>query len=316
MNKAQQNRIIVASSLFILLIAASFIFGATVFIVGLVAILTSFIVEILASKARKETFDWTTFWITPLVITLLTTPTIIDQVWMIAVATAFGVFFAKSIWGGQDKNVFNPATVGLIFIALAFPIFVNSFMDPLTMIATPVTPATIFKNNPTEIYNTMSLWQLLMGRYAGGIGTTFKLGILILGGLLMVLRISDWKIPFTFLGTYFVFSLVNFAFKGFGMNSFIYATYSILLGHLLFAVMFVATDPQTAPLYTKGKIIYGVLLGFITWIIQNIWIFNTLAPNTEGIIYSVTFMNAVVGLIDVWTVPKIKNVPQIEEVLE
>jgi len=316
MNKAQQNRIIVASSLFILLIAASFIFGATVFIVGLVAILTSFIVEILASKARKETFDWTTFWITPLVITLLTTPTIIDQVWMIAVATAFGVFFAKSIWGGQDKNVFNPATVGLIFIALAFPIFVNSFMDPLIMIATPVTPATIFKNNPTEIYNTMSLWQLLMGRYAGGIGTTFKLGILILGGLLMVLRISDWKIPFTFLGTYFVFSLVNFAFKGFGMNSFIYATYSILLGHLLFAVMFVATDPQTAPLYTKGKIIYGVLLGFITWIIQNIWIFNPLAPNTEGIIYSVTFMNAVVGLIDVWTVPKIKNVPQIEEVLE
>ncbi|WP_264229418.1 RnfABCDGE type electron transport complex subunit D [Acholeplasma laidlawii] len=313
MNKSQQSRIFVASALFILLIAASFIFGATVFIVGALAILTSFVVEILSSKARKETFDWTSFWITPLVITLLTTPTIIDQVWMVSIATAFGVFFAKSIWGGQDKNVFNPAMVGLIFIALAFPIYVNNFLEPVSGLASPQTLATIFKNSPGQIMTTYSLWDVLLGNYAGAIGTTFKLGIIILGLLMMVVRISDWRIPLTFVGTYFVLSLIN-GFTKTGVNPFMYATYSILMGHLMFAVMFVSTDPQTAPLYNKGKFIYGIGLGFITWIIQNIWVFNPLAPNTEGIIYSVTFMNAVVGLIDVWTVPKVKDIPNLEEV--
>lgn len=314
MNTAQRNRIIVASSLFLLLIAASFIFGATVFIIGAIGIATSFVVEILNSVARKEKFDWTTFTITPLIITLLTTPTIIDQVWMVAVATAFGVFFAKAIWGGEGKNVFNPAMVGLIFIALAFPVHVNSFFDPIAGIASTATPATIFKNLPTDIVNGFSYWDLMIGNYAGAIGTTFKLGILILGLFFMVLRISDWKIPVTFLGSYFLLSLFNFLLKGHGVESFTYATYSLLMGHLLFAAMFVATDPQTTPLYFKGKLIFGVMLGFVTWIIQNVWLFNPLAPNTEGIIYSITFMNAVTGLIDVWTVPKVKEIPSVEEV--
>ncbi|WP_162146897.1 RnfABCDGE type electron transport complex subunit D [Acholeplasma granularum] len=312
MNKSQQSRIFVASALFILLIAASFIFGATVFIIGAVAIVTSFIVEILSSKARKETFDFTSFWITPLVITLLTTPTIISEVWMVSIATAFGVFFAKSLWGGQDKNVFNPAMVGLIFIALAFPVQVNNFLNPVLNVIAPVTPATQFKTNPTSVLNTYSYWALLMGNYPGALGTTFKLGILILGTLLMVFKISDWKIPTTFLGAYFVLSLIN-GFTKTGINPFTYAVYSLLMGHLLFAALFVATDPQTAPLYTKGKIIYGLMLGIVTWMIQNVWVFNKLAPNTEGIIYSVTFMNAVVGLIDVWTIPKVKEIPALEE---
>ncbi|MBN3490047.1 RnfABCDGE type electron transport complex subunit D [Acholeplasma equirhinis] len=314
MNIAQRNRIIVASSLFLLLIAASFIFGPTVFIIGLVAIATSFIIEFLNSVARKEKFDWTTFWITPLIITLLTTPTIIDQVWMVAVATGFGVFFAKAIWGGEGKNVFNPATVGLIFIALSFPVYVLNFFDPVAQLATTVTPAVTFKSNPGVIVQGFQFMDLLLGNYAGGLGTTFKLGILILGLLLMVLKISDWKIPVTFLGTYFVFSLINYLSKGIAFgDAFVYSGYSIFMGHLLFAAMFVAVDPQTQPLYFKGRLIYGVLLGFVTWIIQNIWLFNPSAPNTDGIIYSITFMNAVVGLIDVWTVPKVKDVPLVVE---
>lgn len=313
MNKAQINRIIVACSLFVLLIISAFIFGWTVFLIGLVAIATSFVVEILNSKLRKEKFDWTSFAITPLVITLLTTPTIINQVWMVAVATAFGVFFAKAIFGGEGKYIFNPATVGLIFIALAFPVYVNSFLDPVLGEATTSTLASIFKNTPDTIVSNYSILDLLTGNYAGAIGTTFKLGILVLGIVLMALRITDWKIPVTFLGVYFLISLVNFLGKGYGADSFLYALYSILLGHLLFAAMFVATDPQTVPLYGKGKWIYGVLLALITWIIQNIWVFNPSAPNTEGIIYSITFMNAVVGLLDVLTVPKVKEVPAMEE---
>src|SRR5690606_2696466 len=269
MNIAQRNRIIVASILFMLLIAASFIFGPTVFLIGLVAIATSFIIEFLSSVARKEKFDWTTIWYTPLIITLLTTPTIIDQVWMVAVATGFGVFFAKAIWGGEGKYVFQPAMVGLIFIALAFPVYTLNFFDPVNNQATTSTLAVIFKNNPGQIFTNYSIKDLMIGMYAGGLGTTFKIGILVFGVVLMLYRISDWKIPLTFLGSYFLLSFVKFLLTGvaFG-DSFMYAVYSILMGHLLFVAMFVATDNQIQPLYTKGRIIYGILLGLVTWIIQ------------------------------------------------
>ncbi|WP_162163957.1 RnfABCDGE type electron transport complex subunit D [Acholeplasma hippikon] len=313
MNIAQRNRIIVAASLFSILLASATIFGPTVFLIGLAGIATSFVVEFLNSKLRKEKFDWTSFAITPLVITLLTTPTIISQVWMVVVATAFGVFFAKALFGGEGKYIFNPATVGLIFIALAFPVYVNNFFDPVAGEATTQTLATIFKNTPNTIVENFKILDLLMGNYAGAIGTTYKLGILILGIVLMVLQITDWRVPVTFLGGYFVLSLINFLGKGYGANAFVYALYSVLMGHLLFSAMFVATDPQTVPLYKKGRWIYAAILALITWMIQNIWAFNPLAPNTEGTIYSITLMNAVVGLIDVATVPKVKENPVMEE---
>ncbi len=317
MNKGQRNRIIVGSSLLLLLIAASIIFGTTIFFIALAALVTAWVVEFLSSILRKEKFDWTSWFITPLIITLMTTPTIIDQVWIVVVATAFGIFFAKSIFGGQDKNIFNPATVGLIFIALSFPVFVNTFLDPSTLIASSSTPATVFKLTPNIIVANFSHWELLLGNYPGAIGTTFKLGILVLGIILMVLRVSDWKIPVLFLGTYFIASFILFLTQGkdFG-TAFNYATYAVLMGHLLFASMFIATDPQTAPLYDSGKIIYAIALGVITFLIQNVTPINRLAANTEGTIFSITFMNAVVGLIDVWTVPKVKVAPELQEVTE
>ena len=316
MNTGQRNRIIMGSALLLLLIAASFIFGATIFIIALAALATAWVVEFLSSILRKEKFDWTSWYITPLIITLMTTPTIINQLWIIVVATAFGIFFAKSLFGGQDKNVFNRATVGLIFIALSFPVFVNTFLDPVTLIAGSQTPAINFKLTPDVVVSSFTHWQLLLGQYPGALGTTFKLGILVLGVILMILKVSDWKIPVLYLGTYFVLSLIFFVSAGRGMDAFNYASYSVLLGHLLFASMFIATDPQTGPLYSKGRIIYAVALGLITFLIQNVTFINKLAANTEGTIFAITFMNAVVGLIDVWTVPKVKVVPELQEVTE
>jgi Na+-transporting NADH:ubiquinone oxidoreductase subunit B len=322
MNIGQRNRIIVSSALFILLIAASFIFGATVFLIALTALLTSWVVEFLTSLARKEKFDWTSWLVTPLVITLMTTPVILDQVWIVAVGTAFGIFFAKSIFGGQDKNIFNPATVGLIFIALSFPVFINSFINPLNGDISTITPAMSFKLNPSTFLDPaqtsfLTPWQLLQGYYPGAIGTTFKLGILILGIILMVLRVTDWKTPVLYLGTYFVLAFVNFLLGGNGFtDSLTLSGLSLLMGHLLFASMFIATDTQTSPLYNKGKIIYGIALGVITFLIQTPTFINKQAPNTEGAIYAITFMNAVVGLIDVMTVPKVKVAKELQEVTE
>ena len=64
MNIGQRNRIIVSSALFILLIAASFIFGATVFLIALTALLTSWVVNS-DEFSKKRKFDWTSWLVTP-----------------------------------------------------------------------------------------------------------------------------------------------------------------------------------------------------------------------------------------------------------
>ena len=176
MDKARKNRFI-AGVLFLLLIASSFIFGVIVLSVGMVALATSLIIEVLNSHFRKETFDWTTFMISPLIITLMTTPVITDNIWMVVVATAFGVFFAKAIFGGEGKYIFNPATVGLVFIAISFPVQVNEFLNPLTGIISTETPATMFKTSPESALASIKILELLKGQYV-------VLFILILNGYL------------------------------------------------------------------------------------------------------------------------------------
>jgi Na+-transporting NADH:ubiquinone oxidoreductase subunit NqrB len=51
-------------------------------------------------------------------------PTI--KLWVVAVATVFGVFFAKSIFGGFGKNIFNPAVVGVLFVTISFPSLITA----------------------------------------------------------------------------------------------------------------------------------------------------------------------------------------------
>ena len=41
--------------------------------------------------------------------------------WMLAVAVAFSVVFAKEIFGGTGMNIFNPALVARAFLFFAWP---------------------------------------------------------------------------------------------------------------------------------------------------------------------------------------------------
>lgn len=41
--------------------------------------------------------------------------------WMLAVAVAFSVIFAKEIFGGTGMNIFNPALIARAFLFFAYP---------------------------------------------------------------------------------------------------------------------------------------------------------------------------------------------------
>jgi len=68
--------------------------------------------------------------------------------------------------------------------------------------------------------------------------------------------------------------------------------FQLLSGGLLFGAVFMATDPVSSPATKPGKLIFGALCGIITVLIR------TFSGFTEGVMFSIVFMNAFSPLID------------------
>lgn len=280
-----RNMLIVSAALTVLLLRATQIFGLHVLAMAAVSFAFAFGVDILFARVRKLEMD-KRWMVTPLIFTLLLPPA--TPLWMVAVGSSFGVFFGKAVFGGFGKNVFNPAVVGRLFLSFAFPQYmITRWLNPITGdVISGATPLNILTRGIAFPYTRV---ELLMGNIPGTLGETFRLGIIILGIALIVLRISDWRIPLSFIGTVFA---VNFVGRMFSPDNFSDPVLSLLVGGLLLGAFFLATDPVTAPYTANGKFIYGLGLGIITVLIRNF------ANHNEGVMFAIIIMNAAAPLLD------------------
>ena len=69
-------------------------------------------------------------------------------------------------------------------------------------------------------------------------------------------------------------------------------------GSLLFGAFFIATDPVSSPLTPRGKWIFGVGIGALVMLIR------AYSGYPEGVMFAVLLMNALVPLINRWTIPR------------
>lgn len=65
----------------------------------------------------------------------------------------------------------------------------------------------------------------------------------------------------------------------------------------MLGAFFIATDPVTASTTPRGAIIFGLGIGFLTWIIR------TFGGYPDGIAFAVLIMNMAAPLIDRYTTP-------------
>ena len=224
--------------------------------------------------------------------------------WMIAVATAFSVIFAKEIFGGTGMNIFNPALITRAFLFFAYPkamsgdeVFVrtgsalcNSPIEGTAVVdgfsgATPLAAVADGTFNPA----TYSTIDAFLGCIPGSIAETSTLAILLGACLLLVTKVASWRIMCS-------------VFAGGAIMSAIIATFSenaptvtqqLCLGGFAFAAVFMATDPVTGCRTNTGKYIYGCFIGVMAILIR---MFNTGYP--EGAMMAVLLGNACAPLID------------------
>jgi electron transport complex protein RnfD len=72
----------------------------------------------------------------------------------------------------------------------------------------------------------------------------------------------------------------------------------LLSGGLVLGAFFMATDYVTSPLTTKGKLLFGMGCGILTFLIRY---YGNMA---EGVSFSIILMNILTPHIDDWTMGK------------
>ena len=238
--------------------------------------------------------------------------------WMIAVATAFAVIFAKEVFGGTGMNIFNVALVTRAFLFFAYPskmsgdeVFVRtsdtfglgagqvvdtfSGATPLGQVATHPGGELVLQNAVGEPLSTLDYF---LGLIPGSIGETSVLAILIGAVILLWTGIASWKTMFSvFVGG----ALMAWIFNASGMEGNAGATMPwyqhLVLGGFCFGAVFMATDPVTSARTETGKYIYGFLIGAMAVIIR---VLNPGYP--EGMMLAILLMNLFAPLIDYYVI--------------
>jgi len=240
--------------------------------------------------------------------------------WFVAtIGSVIAIGIGKVVFGGVGQNIFNPAMVGRAFVMIAFPMSVGAsgYVSPdrdfaLNVVtqATPMTaakqkqspapaPAAMGTTGPVHLASppaqaATSLWTLFKGDHNGSLGEVSAM-MCILGGLYLCLRrTASWEIPAgVLLAVLVIAGLANLAHPERSWT----VLHHLLGGALLFGSFFIATDPVSSPLTPRGKFIFGAGVGALVMLIR------VFSGYPEGVMFAVLLMNALVPLINRWTVP-------------
>jgi len=237
--------------------------------------------------------------------------------WYVGVIASFvAMGIGKVFFGGLGQNIFNPAMVGRAFVMLAFAGMVGASgyvlrppassapatapagdvrADVMTQ-ATPMSVAKKLARGETLGANEKmpSRMDLLLGTVNGSLGETSALACLIGGLYLCLRRTASWQIPAGVLLAVVVIAGIAELVSQPQLD----VVDHLLGGAILFGAFFIATDLVTSPITPKGKFLFGLGIGALVMLLR------TLSNYPEGVMFAVLVMNALVPLINRWTIPK------------
>ncbi|MBR1597487.1 MAG: RnfABCDGE type electron transport complex subunit D [Lachnospiraceae bacterium] len=209
--------------------------------------------------------------------------------WIPVIGSFFAIIIVKQLFGGLGQNFMNPALGARCFLLISFTGIMTSFSYDAVTMATPLAEL--------KAGESVDVLSMFFGNIPGTIGETSAFALIIGGVFLAFLGIINYRIPVFYIGSFSVFILIYAVAsgRGFDVN---YLLAHLSGGGLMLGAFFMATDYVTSPITPVGKIIFGVLLGFLTFL------FRIFGGSAEGVSYAIIIGNLLVPLIERVTVPK------------
>ena len=271
-------------------------FGIRALLVLLISVASAVATEYIYEKCMHKTITVGDFSavLTGLLLGMNMPPMI--PLWMPALGSVFAILVVKQLFGGLGQNFMNPALAGRCFLMISFAGKMTDFTVPaggmsnLYDTASGATPLAAMKAG-----EAVDFVSLFVGNIKGTIGETSAIALLIGAALLLFMKVIDWRIPGTYIGSFAVFIALFDIFNG-GFD-FYHLLCEICGGGLLLGAFFMATDYVTTPITKNGQLIYGCVLGLLTGI------FRMLGASAEGVSYAIIFGNLLIPLIERWTIP-------------
>ena len=265
-------------------VAAVAIFGIKALWIILACVIGAVVSEALFNMCtgRKQTIGDMSAVVTGLLLALNLSTNV--PLWQCVVGAAFAIIVVKCLFGGLGCNFANPAITARVFMLITF----SAVAGGSTELYSGATPLELLG---TEGAALPGMGAMFLGTYGGAIGETSSVALLIGFAYLLARKVISWHIPVVFIGTVFVLTFI----AG-GAN---YALYQILAGGLFIGAIFMATDYVTSPITKKGKVIFAVGCGVITFIVRYFCAYP------EGVSFSILIMNLFVPIIERFS----RNIP-------
>jgi Na+-transporting NADH:ubiquinone oxidoreductase subunit B len=253
--------------------------------------------EMLFSGVRNHEIN-EGFFVTSFLYALILPATI--PLWQVAIGISFGVVIGKEVFGGTGKNVLNPALVGRAFLYFAYPAQISG--DAVWTAVDGFSGATALGISAIDgisgvVASGLTWTQAFLGQMQGSIGETSAAACLFGAVILIYSGIASWRIiAGVFAGLIIPVFLMGLIDSSNPMMNMPWH-WHIVIGGFAFGAVFMATDPVSASQTNAGRWIYGLLIGFMTFVIR---VVNPAFP--EGIMLAILFGNVFAPMIDYFVV--------------
>lgn len=218
----------------------------------------------------------------------------ISPLWLPIIGTAFGIVIGKQLYGGLGQNPFNPAMVGFAALLIAFPLEMSlwpsvwsetglSFTDILSGTNSlpwdAISSATVLDASNTALRAGLllpdpQLWQ----QPATWVALSWALG----GACLLQQRIISWHIPACLL---IAVTLLASLFFLIDADRYASPLSHLFSGACMVGAFFIATDPVSAPAHVHARLVYGLCIGALMYVIR------TWGSFPDGLAFAVLLMN-------------------------
>ena len=189
--------------------------------------------------------------------------------WMAVIGAFVAIVVVKQLFGGLGQNFANPAITARIVLMVSFPSAMTNWVEPFA-------------------YRD--------GKTGGCLGETCALALLAGGLYLAFTKTISLAAPVSFIGILALLSFIA------GEDP----LYQILAGGVFLGAFFMATDYATTPISTKGKIVFGLGCGIITFVIRHF------GSYPEGVSFSILLMNVLTPYIEQLTRNKVLGAKEAE----